>query len=265
MLRYLLIACVLATATFGGNVLQAASSYNDFNHNPWLTKAEQKKVTPYLLPESHPAKLALDVIFMTSRASHSNETLADAGFEILHQQPRSRICVLKHDLLPGYLVKLVPDQVRHQKHKLADWEWLYRRCQQAQFIAAIIKKSSIKNYVVAKKWLYPLPLSPVPFVDKAHPLVLLATYMDIVSEEENYYLWRTAITPKHLDELMIMMRSTKGVTFRPDNLPFLKDGRIALIDTEASFKPTNYQLIREYLSEEMQAYWDALCRKVARK
>lgn len=265
MLRYLFIACVLVTTSFCGNVLQASSSYNDFSHNPWLKKSERKKVAPYLLPESHPAKPALDAIFMTTRASHNNETLIDAGFKILYLQPRSRIRVVMHDLLPGYLLKLVPDQVRHQKHGIADWQWLYRRCQQAKIVATVIKQANFKHFVVAKKWLYPLPLAPAPLVDKAHPLVLVATYMDLVSEEENYYLWKTAITPNHLKELMLIMRSTKGITFRPDNLPFLKDGRIAIIDTEANFRPTNFQCIREYLSEEMQAYWDALCKKRARR
>lgn len=244
--------------------LPGISHYNsssDFSDHPYLTKTIRKKVKPFLLPPTHPAKAALDAIFSASRASESDVALKAAGFKILFKQPRSFIRVVSHDLLPGYLLKLVPDRVNKKKFGKPEWEWFVGRCAQAQRIDRVIQSNKIKNFIVAKKWLYSLPATPEPMDPNVsrHDIILVATYMDLVSVEENYAAWKTLITPQHLDELYIIMSKAKGTTYRPDNMPLTKSGYFAFIDTEfKKDRNTNFTTIREYLSEEMQAYWDSL-------
>lgn len=242
-----------------GNCL-AASINQEIAQNPVISPEVAKKIAPYLIPDDHPAKPALDAIFLTSRASHSNQTLLDAGFFILCQQPRSMIRVVKHDLLPGYLLKLVPDNDTRKKFGTPEWEWFVGRCKQAQIVASIIKRKGIKNFVVAKKWLYPLPAQPAPLVEKPHPVILVVTDMNLAPHEENLLAWKTLITPQHLRELYQIMNGTNGITYRPDNIALTKNGKFAIIDTEARKKRPNFLSIRPYLSDEMCAYWDNLCR-----
>lgn len=263
-MHYILILAALLTSCpsmeAGQHVLPYAQANSALKYNPYIPKEARNQAAPYLLPENHPIASNLDYIFSRTRASENNQTLLDAGFTILFNQPRSRVRVVAHDLLPGYLLKIVTDSEKHLKFGIQHWEWFVGRCQQQRTIARVIKKYGIKHFVVANKWLYALPANPPSrFNDRRKDLILVAERMDITSEAETLHAWKTQITPEHLDELFIIMNIAKGTTYRPDNIPVMRNGQFAIVDTEfKKNKASNFNTIRSYLSDEMAAYWDTL-------
>ena len=232
----------------------------NLERNRCIKSKIKRKIRPYLIPYNHPMKPILDELFST-RVTANRETLKNANFKIIDRRNRSFIFVVSHTLLPGYLLKLHLDRDKRKKQHKESWEWLVKRCEGAKKIQGIIKKHSIKHFVCAKKWIYCLPPEPSPPKDKnytRHLAVLLVTDMQLIPSEENYHAWRYRITKNHLDELYVLVTRGKGSSYRPDNMPFTKDGKIAFIDTEYPNKGPDFNSIRGYLNSEMRRYWDKI-------
>lgn len=257
-IRWILVILAL----FAGFCLDAKpADYNDFETNPYLTISMRQRIRPFILPAGHPMKKALDSIFHASRATKDVKSLSDAGFKVLFKQKRSFICVVKHPQLPGYLLKLYTDDEIRQKHDTPSWECLARRCEGARKIRNVIKNNGLVHFQAPQKWLYPLPLEPSPSqncIYARHPVVLIVEDMKLVSKKENLYVWENMITKEHLDELFLIITLAKGSSYRPDNIPYSKNGKFSFIDTEYPLRPTDYISIRRYLSKKMCRYWDDL-------
>ncbi len=229
----------------------------------FLDGSIRKKIKPYLLPPSHPTKKILDSLFLNQRPTRNSETLAAAGFKTLYVKPRSYVRVVKHPLLEGYLMKIYLDSEERKKQGKPGWEWLVNRCRGADRVRNAIKKVRSEYYQVPGKWLYLLSPDSSPSA-KGHeqqPVILIVEDMNICSERESKFAWRTQIRKKHLRELHSIITLAGGSSYRPDNICLSKNGKFSFIDTEYPHTHSDYGTIRPYLSEEMKVYWDTLTVK----
>ena len=231
----------------------------DLASNPFFSSKERKRISLHLLPSTHPIKPILDAIFLTERATLNEQTFAAAGFTIKFHQPRSFIKVASHPLLPGYLLKVYLDDERRLKQKIPGWQWFVNRVVLAKKIAQCIKKNNIEHFIVPKKWIYPLPVSPfVPIGYARKNEVLVVEEMKLCSQQESIHAWKTLITKEHLDEFYAIFKHCGGSSYRPDNVVYTQDGKFAFIDTEYVKHPPYYWDLCKYLSPEMAAYWQSL-------
>ncbi len=165
--------------------------------------------------------------------------------------------------MPGYLVKVYLDTVLKKKQNRASWQWLVKRCQGAAQVSDIIEQGGIQHFVVAKKWIYCLPPEPSPPFGKhytRHLALLVVTDMQLTPEQENLDAWYHIITPKHLDELYLIMSHAKGSSYRPDNIAYTRTGQFAFIDTEYPSRGPDFNSIRRHLRPAMLTYWDRLVK-----
>lgn len=119
---------------------QHQCSLNNLTNNVLLTKSIQKAIAPYLLPSNSPIANILNPIFSSSRPTFNSSTLEQAGFQILHKQPRSYIIVARHPAVPGYLFKMYYDSDVRIKNNVPGWKWFVRRCAGAKLIRKVIDK-----------------------------------------------------------------------------------------------------------------------------
>jgi len=244
-----------------------AATYNLFEKNPYLSKEMKELFRPHLLHPSHPLKGALDSIFLLSRATKNHDAFEQAGFTPLEvRRSHSGIVVAKHPLLPKHLVKVYFDNDLIEKFDRPGWKWLSQRCLAAKKIHAIISKKNLKHFTVPQKWLYPLPIYPAPESEKGsirQPVILLVEEADLLSHSASKKAWRE-VTEEVLDELYIIVSTTMGSSYRPDNIPMTKSGKFCFIDTEYVHSRPHYDSIRPYLSKKMKRYWDRLVKKGGR-
>ncbi len=213
-------------------------------------------MAPHLLPLDHPIKEKLDALFSQSRVTQNQQTLTDAGFVILAARPKSYVIVAKHPEFPGYIFKLYLDTEQRKKYGVAHWRWLTRRCIGAKAIRKIIKKKKLRYFIVPDKWLYILPRYPLPQEPNPQPVILVETYIELSENSER--AWKTHIKPKHLDELYTIFQSGYGSTHVDINTPYTKNKKFAFIDTESPQRKPTLKRVRNYLSRDMQRYWDDL-------
>lgn len=245
------------------NLMRKASHPSALDHSKKISKKIKKQLHPHVIPDSHPLKPALDQIFYTTRATLDENTFAEAGFNTISVRPRSHIRVASHSLLPNHLIKATLDTELRKKANKESWEWLVLRCEGADKIKRLIKDRSIQHFVVARKWIYPLPDDPSPpntNLYKRHLAVLLVTDMDLHSEKTNYGAWKNKITEEHLQELYTIISHAKGSSYRPDNIWYNKQGKFAFIDTEYPDRGPDYRSIKPFLNKEMQKYWTHLIK-----
>jgi hypothetical protein len=218
----------------------------------------------YFLPENHPAKPALDAIFLSTRATKDEATFQASGFTTLYAKSRSFIRVVRHPSIPGYLLKVYLDSEQRQKRNRTGWERLIFRCEGAEKIRNIIQKRKIKHFQVPGKWLYVLAPHP-DCTSMKQPFLLIVDDMNLVSNGENKAAWKTVITREHLNELYLIITKAGGSSYRPDNIWLTKRGKFAFIDTEYPRQKFDYNSISSYLSDEMRSYWASLTQKQKKK
>jgi len=239
-----------------------AEDYPNFLDHPLLSDRMRSDIEPYLLPLDHPVKERLDALFLQSQVLENEESLAAAGFNVLVPPlPSSYIIVARHPLIPGYIFKLHLDSETRSRKQLPHWIWLARRCEQAMQIRKIIKRKQIQHFVVADKWLYLLPAHSPCNSANPQPVLLVETDMQLQPYEVSVHMWKTAMTRAHLDELYTILKQGYGgpsVLYSTTNIPYTDQGTFAFIDTEGPRSDLNLKRIKQYLSEQMQAYWDTL-------
>lgn len=120
------------------------------------------------------------------------------------------------------------------------------------------KKNKIKHFTVPDKWIYPLP--PLPAQGVQHAIVLLVKDMNLVSREEIKEAWKTHVTPRHLDELYIILSHGCGSNFLSSNVPYTKDGKFTFIDTEYPKRKISLNKVKLYIAPELHPYWDELVK-----
>lgn len=256
------IRVILAIAlTFSFLESPLEGSYPHFSDNRLLGKKEKSATAPYLLPLDFPFKNVIDLLFAT-RVTQDIDSLTSAGFQVIAAQPRSFIHVVKHPAVPGYVFKIYLDSVLKEKEDIPGWKWFIYRCRGAEAIAKLIAKKKMTHLTVPKKWIYPLPEYPnVPQGYNQKHTILIAEEMPLVPMDINLALWNSALTKEHLKELYKVISKLASVRPRPDNVWFLPDGRLALIDTEYSNRKPDLGTIRSFLTPELKNYWDSLDKK----
>jgi hypothetical protein len=238
--------------------LNAYSKYPHFKNNPFITKKMRAIFAPYLMPSDHPLRPALDALFLSSRAIENETSFFQAGFILLHSQQTSYVRVAWHPNFPEYLFKIYLDSETRLKANKPGWLWLVNRCNGATRIRKLIKKQNITHFVVPDKWLYPLPPLPSTQGPIHQPIILIETDMNLVSRAENKLAWKEKVTPEILNELYIILSHGYGSWFLTGNIPYTKNGTFAFIDTEYPKRTIRLHKAKEFLSAEMQLYWDYL-------
>jgi hypothetical protein len=123
-------------------------------------------------------------------------------------------------------------------------------------------------FKVPLKWIYILPSHPAP-ENTLHPkyLVLVAEDMKILSKKKNYHNWHYKMTIPLLEAVFTVL--TEGGFYDAMyafNMPYAKDGRIALIDLEQyNGWPVPYHKLSKYLNSQMRAHWELLIQTQAQQ
>ena len=234
------------------------STYPYFADNPYLNEETRCSAAPYLLPLDHPIKPAVDEIFSRARVIDDETTLKEAGFEIIAAMPGSFVVVARHPAVPGYVFKLYLDTEPRYKDGIPNHIWLIRRCVGAAFIRNLIEIKKIRYFKVPDKWLYILPWQHPSYGPCRSPLILIATDMQLVSEEMTRYAWKTYATRRHLKELYAILKRGHGSKRIVENIPFTKQGFFAFTDTEYPVRKLPLEKVKHCFSDEMQEYWEKL-------
>ena len=256
--RRLLIIYVFLLIAYITPPLHAEKAYY-----PSLTYDEWQAIAPYLLPDTHPVKSELDALFSRSRITTDLEAFRMAGFITKGPGQWSSTVVARHPKLKGVILKLFFDS----QSNIDEYKKLMNRIHGAERAEEIITEHKWHHlFKVPRKWIYLLPSPPHPEPASSYPkyFILVAEDMGILPRKENYARWRSKwITPSFLDTLFILL--TEGGFYDAVyafNLPFSKDGRIALIDLEEHDGwPIPYFKLNRYLTGDMIAYWNLLIEK----
>ncbi len=234
--------------------------YNEFEENPLIPDDYKRQMEEFLLPEDHPCKPYMDILFQNRTILKNLDNFELAGFQILYRQTRSKIKVAKHRLMPGYLVKVILDDELELKRNIPEWFWFTQRCIGAKKIRNSIDTHGFTLFAVPKKWIYPLPWHNAPtrlgYMPKA--IVLLVEDMRLYSHADSKIAWKVKMTKKHLDELYVILTEAGGASYRTDNIVYSQRGLFAFIDTEYPDIPADLSRIKRHLTEEMGNYWQAL-------
>lgn len=215
----------------------------------------EERAAPYLLPEGHPLREWLDATFSTVRILESEATLREAGFEILTCLPKHP-AVVKHPSAPGYVFKMyLNSEKKYPRENISSSQWLLYRCIGADILRQWIEQHNIQHFVVPEKRLYVLSCTA------AHPVVLIATDMEIEDRKETCRAWKTLATKEHLTELYSILEQGYGSVNLPGNIPYTKHGKFAFIDTEKIRQKHKLRRVKRHLAESMHEPWDQLTHK----
>lgn len=226
------------------------AAYPNYTTDEWL------QIAPYLLPNTHPVKPKLEKLFRKERYISSLDTLKKGDFSV--RGPGSgRTLVAKHKKLPDVLIKIFPDD-----EPINELKQFMKRIKGAQVAREIIAKYQLDwLFKVPRKWIFILPQDPPATGPYPKNLVLVVEDMEVLPKSENYPKWKSSsMTKKKLDAIYILL--TEGgfndlaLAF---NIPFCKDGKLAVVDTEDYHKwPIPYDRLHKYLSDSMIEYWKDL-------
>lgn len=224
--------------------------------SPDVDPAVWNQVKPYFLPEEHPVKPYLDLIFSPSRVILNAKALKKAGFTNTKPTKYNNMIVAKHPKLKGYLVKLYTDQ---QPNGDGWSEWHSRVVGAASVQATINKHGYQEMFKVPKKWIYPLPDGPTPppGTFRQH-FILVVEDMKIHKKKDNLFHWRSfAMTEERLDAIHTIFQEEGLIdSIYPHNLPFAKDGKQAFVDTQHHHRwPIDFANLTHFLSPKMQVHW----------
>lgn len=248
---------LLLTATFCYGTTSDNLQYQSVAGYPLLTYDQWQNVAPYLLPDAHPLKAPLDKIFKKERVTANLEAFEKAGFSTKGIRGFSHTVVARHKKLPGVLVKLFLDD-----QNINDLYRLMRRLKGAALAKQIIENHGWQPLMkVPRKWLYIIPESPQSSGPYPKHFVLIAEDMHLLDKPVSYDKWKSNTVDKAFLDMIFVFLTEGGFndSVFAFNLPFSKDGRIAVIDTEHyDARPVNYQRFTKYLSPKMADYWNEL-------
>ena len=239
-------------------------AYPHFTNNPCLTRHMKRTMARYLLPLDHPTKPILDEIFSRYSVINNADTMRKAGFRILHSQKKSFIRVVSHKRLKGYLLKVYLDSERRIPKGDPGWKRLVFRCIVAEKIQRVIKQHSIRNFVVADKWIYPLP-PPKHHRGAKQPVVLIVKDMNIYNGDQSRDAWKNKSNRRTLKELYTIFSRGYGSTYLAGNLPYKRKRKFAFIDTEFDKRKLSLRALQRYFPSKLHGYWSGLVRRGSTK
>lgn len=217
----------------------------------------------YYLPEDHPVKSVLDVLFKRNHPLLCLAAFESAGFKTYPRRKTSQTLCAKHPRLKGFLIKTFLDD---QTEVTEEWIHWIRRIEGARQLRAWIESHGYEHFFKApQKWIYAVPLDP-HFPKHPHfqtkRFLLVVEDMKILNSKENKKAWRTQVTEAHLNALYFALTENLLIdSLYIDNIPFSRDGRIAFVDTEHyNVKHISLLLSRllPALSPPMANHWRAL-------
>lgn len=232
--------------------------------SPEVDDAVWEEVKPYLLPANHPAWPKLNRVFCKNRATLSPDEFKKSGFKRWRPGKWSRVSASSHPELKEYFIKAYCDV---ETGIIYDWKKWIHRIEGAETIRDCIKKYHLQeHFAVPHKWIYPLPKNPAPpnssrIVRKNFILVCENMRIEEHSKNEKYY--KKKMTPRLMQGLYIILQVC-GLydSVYCFNIPFCKDGRIAVIDTEYHHKwPVPFYKLKKSFSKDMGRYWERLTFK----
>lgn len=242
------------------SLLRSAKSF-DPKHQYEFPKVEEEiweEVRPYLLPENHPAWPKLNRVFCAARVTQSTDNFRKAGFRRWNPGRWSRVSASSHPEFPEYFIKAYCDT---ELGILYDWRKWIHRIKGAEMIRVCIKENKLQNdFKVPHKWIYPLPKHPAPKKGAQYlrkNFILVCENVGILEHSANEAKYKHHITQKLMNGLYIILQVC-GLydSVYIFNMPFCKDGKIAIIDTEYHHKwPVPYSKLTKYFPKSLQSYW----------
>jgi hypothetical protein len=232
---------------------------NAVETSPPYSKSLTTDPAPYFLPIHHSLRPILDSIFSRGNALQNEKTFYEAGFETVCVKHSSGIRLAKHPLVKGYLFKIYLDSDVHHRGIRDNWskqDCLIQRCMGAAKIRTLINSSHLQCFSVPDKWLYGISFNTAERVNQS--LVLVETDMRVLNKKKSLKAWKTRVTKKHLEELLIILKNGCGSGGLAINVPYTKSGTFAFIDTEYPERVFDLPQEKKFFSQEMQAYWDFL-------
>lgn len=252
MCRTIIFICFLLIS-----VLNSVSAY--YVYNPHVPVELWMDLKPYFLPLDHPIKKNLDRIFHKKRVTLSEETFVEAGFTITRRHRPYSAVVSGHRKLRGYLVKVYLDS----QFALDEWQMWLKRIKGVELIQSCLKKYGYNQFVLPKKWIYPLPAEPSPPICRSYNrknFILVVEDMQILDGKENKRAYKHRINRPLLKALFtVLMECKLADCVYIGNMPFTRYGKIAFIDTERYLmRNPDFDRLKKYLSKPMQEYLDQL-------
>ncbi|MFI0434184.1 MAG: hypothetical protein ACH350_00465 [Parachlamydiaceae bacterium] len=232
------------------------------HHSPSKYVSDQvwNEVKEYLLPDDHPVKKKLDLMFSNDRILSDIQSLEKAGFDYLPPQHRTQMIVAKHPDLKGIVIKAYLDEQEYYEGRPEHYYWI-RRIKGARLIQRYIDTHHYGNlFKVPGKWIYLLSDKPSPprhYLRKK--FILIAEDMELYDDKTNEELWGNDewVTKKRLRALYAITTDLGLLdSAKPSNCFFSVDGKAAFVDTELYRKThIRYDKLTPFLSPSMQDYW----------
>lgn len=218
-----------------------------------LSQDEWELISPYILPNIHPVKPVLDQIFSQDRPIRNLDALKKAGFKIITEGHWSDTIIATHNRAKGYFFKMFTEEQSH----IYEIPRLMARIKGALVAQELVHKYKLhKRFKVPRKWLYLLSDDdhPDPYIPPKR-MILVTEDMNLLPKKENYRRWASPKLDVKLLESVFLILTEGGFSDSSYafNLPFSKDGRIALIDNDKFNKrPIPFSKLLKYLSPNRQ-------------
>lgn len=254
---FFVIAVCMPMCRLEGGANKPSPQYHGIPRYP---DERQLNAKQYLLPANSPIKPELDLIFSNPNVLDNPKTFAAAGFKTLFFRARTSLRIATHPALPGYLFKLYL-RSENNKNMPERQERLIRRAGEAARLEKFIKKNDIRRFTVPKKWLYKVQGTAT----KKSIYVLIAQFVNIVSNSQSEKAWKTKITYNDVRELNLLLREGYGSLAFSRNIPYTREGKFAFIDTEFPRREHSLGNVSKKLSPKMGRYWNKLLKSSERK
>lgn len=227
---------------------------------PDLPEEVWEEVRVYLLPDNHPAWPKLNRIFCRARVTQSPEHFKRAGFRRWQPGRWSRVSASSHPEIPEYFIKAYCDV---ELGIIYDWRKWIHRIKGAETIRRCIEANDMhQDFKVPNKWIYPLPKNPSPpkgakYIRKN--FILVCENMGILEHRDNEHKYKHISADRMLGLYKILQICGLYDSVYVFNMPFCKDGKIAIIDTEYHHRwPVPFDKLTKYFPKELQSYWKQL-------
>ncbi len=211
-------------------------------------------------------KAKLDKIFTKKkRVLLSTKTLKKAGFLNPKARKFTRLIVVKHEEIPGFVFKIYLDSQRYYKD-VPEYNLWIQRIKGVARIRQVIKQYQLEEYFkTPTKWIYLVPERPAPPEDfLAKVTILVEEDMNLLSAKANAERWKSDLVSKPLLDGLYKILKLVGLKdcCKIDNIPFSTDGRVAFIDTQTYGETAiPYKVVGKALSDENKRYWKHIIGK----
>lgn len=234
--------------------LSVETTQTTYRCDPTISLEIWEKLSPYFLPENHPVKQKLDLLFFSEDVLSSVYTVSQAGFKAPKPQPYSGIIATKHPDVKGYFFKFYT-----KEKNLRLWKRLLWRVMGAKKIANAIRQRQVEHlFKVPKKWVY-----PIPGPNGSKNFMIVAQDMRLVKKEKNISFWKSSAMTKQRLSALYDIAKELGLndSLTPRNTYLSKDYKLAFIDTEMfDSRNLNWKRSLSYLNPKMQRYWKKLTK-----